>query len=133
MYTRAKAPHAIGSSLDAKIQSVLQPSVQTSDPPLCNYCMNNETRLHHFDHRADTGLILTFIRCWHIENIELIVLYGFRYQEDGVQDQAVAREMLLLRCMQEPDRNEELHPTRAGNLLCRMLRGQVCHPMRQVQ
>ena len=61
------------------------------------------------------------------------VVSRFRYEEDGVQDQAVAREVLLLRGLQESDRHEELHSARAGDLLRRVLRGQVRHPMRQVQ
>lgn len=34
-----------------------------------------------------------------------VLLRLSRYEEDGVQDQAVAREVLLLRGMQEPDRD----------------------------
>lgn len=45
----------------------------------------------------------------------------------------MAREVLLLRGLQEPDRHEELHPARAGDLLRRLLRGQVRHPVCQVQ
>lgn len=55
-----------------------------------------------------------------------------RHQEDGVQDATVAREVFLLRCVQERHRHQEFHPARAGDLLRRLLRGQVRHPLRQV-
>lgn len=51
------------------------------------------------------------------------VVMFFRYQEDGIQDSTVAREMFLLRRLQEPHWYKELHSARTGNLLCRLLRG----------
>lgn len=53
----------------------------------------------------------------------VVVSMFARYQEDGIQDSTVAREMFLLRRMQESHWYKELHSARAGNLLCRLLRG----------
>lgn len=55
------------------------------------------------------------------------LIMRFRYEEDGIQDQTMAREVFLLRCLQESDRHEELYTARTRDLLCRMLRGQVRH------
>lgn len=61
------------------------------------------------------------------------LVYGFRYQEDGVQDPPVARAVLRVLCVQECHRHQELHPTRAGDLLRHLLRGEVCYSMCQVR
>lgn len=58
---------------------------------------------------------------------------GFRHQEDGVQDPPVARAVLRVLCVQERHRHQELHPTRAGDLLRNLLRGEVCYSMCQVR
>lgn len=57
----------------------------------------------------------------------------FRHEEDGVQDSPVAREVLLLRRVQNTHRNQEFHPTRAGDLLRWMLRREVRYSLREMQ
>jgi hypothetical protein len=57
----------------------------------------------------------------------------YRHEEDGVQDAPVAREVLLLRRLQDSHRNEELHSTRAGDLLRWMLRGEVRYSLCEMQ
>lgn len=61
------------------------------------------------------------------------VFVCFRNQEDGIQDSPVAREVLLLRGLQDSHRHQELHPQGAGDLLRRLLRGEVRYSLRQVQ
>ena len=57
----------------------------------------------------------------------------FRYQEDGVQDAPVAREVLLLRRLQHSHRHQVVHPQGAGDLLRWVLRGEVRHSLHQMQ
>lgn len=56
-----------------------------------------------------------------------------RYQEDGVQDQAMARALFLLLCVQDTNRNQEFHPSWTGDLLCWLLRGEIRNSLCQVQ
>jgi hypothetical protein len=56
-----------------------------------------------------------------------------RYQEDGVQDAPVAREVLLLRRLQHSHRHQVVHPQGAGDLLRWVLRGEVRHSLHQMQ
>ena len=56
-----------------------------------------------------------------------------RYEEDGVQDPSVAREVLRLLHLQEPHRHQELHPEGARHLLRQVLRGEVRDEVHQVQ
>merc|ERR1712126_111171 len=44
-----------------------------------------------------------------------------------------AREVLRLLHLQEPNRNQKFHPEGARYLLCKMLRGKICHQVHQVQ
>ena len=55
-----------------------------------------------------------------------------RYEEDGVQDSAMAREVLRLLHLQEPHRHKELHPEGARHLLRQVLRGEVRDEVYQV-
>ena len=57
----------------------------------------------------------------------------FRHEEDGVQDAAVAREVLRVLHVQEPHRHKVVHPQGARHLLRQVLRGQVRHKVHQVQ
>ena len=50
-------------------------------------------------------------------------------EEDGVQDQTVAREVFCVLCLQEHNRNQILHPQGEWHLLHWMLWGQVRYKM----
>ena len=56
-----------------------------------------------------------------------------RHEEDGVQDTSVAREVLQLLRVPHADRHQVLHPQGAGDLLHRLLRGDLCYEVHQVQ
>lgn len=59
--------------------------------------------------------------------------HRLRHEEDGVQGEAVARQMLLLRAVQVADWNKELHSEERRRLLRGVLRGEVRHKMHQMQ
>ena len=54
------------------------------------------------------------------------------HEKDGVQDPAVAREVLRVLHLQEPHRDQELHPEGARHLLRQVLRGEVRDEVYQV-
>lgn len=56
-----------------------------------------------------------------------------RNQKNGIQDQTVAREVLLLLRLQDRHRYQVVYPPWAGNLLRRLLRGKVRNTLHQVQ
>ena len=55
------------------------------------------------------------------------------HEEDGVQDEAVARALLRLLRLQQPHRHQELHPQGEWHLLHQLLRRQVRHQVCQVR
>lgn len=57
----------------------------------------------------------------------LLLLVLYRYQENGIQNPAVARELLLLLRLQDGHRHQVVYTAGAGDLLRRLLRGEVCH------
>lgn len=94
-----------------------------------------KTSEHHYIVLSiDETLHLPALRRSKVRAIELIGYFDvFRHEEDGVQDSPVAREVLLLRRVQNTHWDQELHPTRAGDLLRWMLWGEVRHSLREVQ
>ena len=59
-------------------------------------------------------------------------LVVFRYEENGIQDKAVAWEVFCVLHLQEPDRDQVVHSKGPRHLLRKVLRGQVCNQMHQV-
>lgn len=59
----------------------------------------------------------------------LLLLALYRYQENGIQNPAVARELLLLLRLQDGHWHQVVYTAGAGDLLRRLLRGEVCHAL----
>lgn len=57
----------------------------------------------------------------------------YRHEKNGVQDTAMAWKMLLLLCMQKSHWNKIIYTERAGDLLRRLLWGEICDQMHQMQ
>lgn len=62
-----------------------------------------------------------------------MAIFDCRNQKDGVQVEAVAWAMFRLRGVQVAYRDQKLHPPRAGNILCSLLRGEIRYSLRQMQ
>lgn len=86
-----------------------------------------------FGLRYDMMIASQSSRLSYVLNWFLFDGFDCRYQEDGIQNPSVARELLLLLRLQDGHWHQVVHTAGAGDLLRRLLRGEVRHALHQVQ